>query len=157
MPLAAEYRAMFDQLACARVLPLEYATYPLPMRERCIAPPVHSIPIFLSIRSRTPQFPARRRHRLTCYRPRGPGPFGVLVYFHSGGWVIGDLDTADSSVSTVGDEADLVIVSVDYRLAPEHLYPAAVEDSFAALQWVHTTTGLTAARLAFVGKVLATA
>ena len=81
----------------------------------------------------------------------------MLVYFHGGGWVIGDLDTADSVCRQLATEADLVIVSVDYQISAEHLYPAAIEDSYAALQWVHENiAGLTAAaRLAFVGKVLA--
>ena len=56
------------------------------------------------------------------YRPQGTGPFGVLVYFHGGGWVIGDLDTADSVCRQLATLANLVVVSVDYRLAPEHVY-----------------------------------
>lgn len=60
----------------------------------------------------------------------------ILVYYHGGGWVIGDLDTHDSVCRTLTNEAECIVVSVDYRLGPEHKFPAAVEDSFAALEWV---------------------
>ena len=106
MPLAAEYQAMFDQLAAAGPTP---GVRDLPLADaREIAPPVHSIPIFLSIRSRTPHSrPPAGDIALRIYRPQGPGPFGVLVYSAGGGWVIGDLDTADSVCRQLATEADL--------------------------------------------------
>jgi acetyl esterase len=69
------------------------------------------------------------------YTPQGAGPFPVFVNFHGGGWVIGDLDTADAVCRGICREAGCVVVSVDYRLAPEHPFPAAVEDAFAATAW----------------------
>ncbi len=69
------------------------------------------------------------------YTPRGSGPFPVLVYFHGGGWVIGDLDTCDGPCTVLSNRAHAVVVSVDYRLAPEHKFPAAVEDCYAATGW----------------------
>ncbi|MBX3706329.1 MAG: alpha/beta hydrolase [Pseudomonadales bacterium] len=69
------------------------------------------------------------------YTPAGKGPFPVLVNLHGGGWVIGDLDTADAACRDLANTAGCVVVSVDYRLAPEHRYPAAVEDSYAATVW----------------------
>ncbi len=73
---------------------------------------------------------------IRVYRPEGEGPFGVLVFYHGGGWVIGDLDTHDRECRLLCNGAGCLVVSVDYRLAPEHPFPAAVEDSFAALQWI---------------------
>jgi acetyl esterase len=69
------------------------------------------------------------------YTPRGSGPFPVLVYFHGGGWVIGDLDTCDGPCTVLCNRAHTVVVSVNYRLAPEHKFPAAVEDCYAAMRW----------------------
>jgi acetyl esterase len=60
---------------------------------------------------------------------------GVLVWLHGGGWVIGDLDTADATCRALANRAGCVVVSVDYRLAPEHPAPAALEDCMTALAW----------------------
>jgi acetyl esterase len=59
-----------------------------------------------------------------------------LVFFHGGGWVIGDLDSHDVVCRKLADEAQLVVISVDYRLAPEHKFPAAVEDAITATRWI---------------------
>jgi acetyl esterase len=63
-------------------------------------------------------------------------PLPVLVFFHGGGWVVGDLDTYDIPCRYLCHQADCIVVSVDYRLAPEHKFPAAVEDTWTATQWV---------------------
>ncbi len=65
---------------------------------------------------------------------RGPGP--ILVFIHGGGWVIGGLETPDPLCIDLAIELDLPVVSVDYRLAPEHPFPAAFEDSLAAVRWI---------------------
>ncbi|HJQ82961.1 MAG TPA: alpha/beta hydrolase [Candidatus Binatia bacterium] len=70
------------------------------------------------------------------YTPEGKAPFPVLVYLHGGGWVIGSLDTHDGVCRTLANAARCVVVSVDYRLAPEHPQPASAEDSYAAVRWV---------------------
>src|SRR5262245_52523058 len=70
------------------------------------------------------------------YAPTGAGPFPALVFFHGGGWVIGDLDTHDGICRSIANAAGCVVASVDYRLAPEHKYPVAVDDSLAATRWV---------------------
>jgi acetyl esterase len=62
--------------------------------------------------------------------------FPVLVWYHGGGFMIGDLDTHDSACRMLANQADCLVVAVDYRLAPEFKFPAAVEDSIAALRWV---------------------
>ncbi|MCZ6617962.1 MAG: alpha/beta hydrolase [Gammaproteobacteria bacterium] len=77
---------------------------------------------------------------LRIYHPAGEGPFPVLVNFHGGGWVIGDLDTADGVCRDFCNTARCVVVSVGYRLAPEHIFPAAVDDAYSATQWVADNT-----------------
>jgi acetyl esterase len=69
------------------------------------------------------------------YTPEGDGPFPVLVFFHGGGWVIGDRDTHDIPCRNLANRAECVVVSVDYRLAPEHKFPAAPQDCLAATRW----------------------
>ena len=77
------------------------------------------------------------------YRPSaGDGPAPALVYFHGGGFVAGDLDSDHSRCMALAEGAACVVVSVDYRLAPEHRFPAAVEDCFAGLCWLARTDGL---------------
>jgi len=75
------------------------------------------------------------------YTPMGDGPFPVVVYYHGGGFVIATLDTYDASCRALCNAAGAVVVSVDYRQAPENKYPAAVDDSFAAYQWVVNNAG----------------
>jgi acetyl esterase/lipase/cation diffusion facilitator CzcD-associated flavoprotein CzcO len=70
------------------------------------------------------------------YRPATPGPHPIVVYFHGGGWVIGSHVSDDPLCRELCVNADTVIVSVNYRHAPEHRFPAAADDGFAALQWV---------------------
>jgi acetyl esterase len=65
-----------------------------------------------------------------------PAPRPVLVYFHGGGWVIGDLESHDATVRALAAASGVTIVAVDYRLAPEHPFPAAVHDCLAAVRWV---------------------
>ena len=74
---------------------------------------------------------------LRIYKPRKSAtPLPVLVFLHGGGHVIGSLDSYDAICRQLALEADCVVVSVDYRLAPEHKFPAGVDDAFAALAWV---------------------
>jgi len=70
------------------------------------------------------------------YEPEGDGSHPVVVYFHGGGFVLGTLDSRDRICRTVAREAEAVVVSVAYRLAPEHPFPAAVEDAYAATEFV---------------------
>jgi acetyl esterase len=72
------------------------------------------------------------------YWPNATGIRAAIVYYHGGGHVIGSLDSHDLVARNLCGGAEVVVVSVDYRMGPEHRFPAAVEDSFAALEWVHT-------------------
>jgi acetyl esterase len=73
--------------------------------------------------------------RVRVYTPRGAPPFPIVVFFHGGGWVVGTLDTYDPLCRALAAAVPTVVVSVDYRLAPEHRWPAAVEDAYAATLW----------------------
>jgi acetyl esterase/lipase len=70
------------------------------------------------------------------YRPPTPGPHPIVVYFHGGGWVVGDALSDDPLCRDLCLRSDAIIISADYRHAPEHPFPAAVDDALAAVQWV---------------------
>lgn len=69
------------------------------------------------------------------YHPQPGTQLPLLVYYHGGGWVLGDLDSAHGITATLAARSGCAVLSVDYRLAPEHPFPAAVDDAFASLQW----------------------
>ena len=73
---------------------------------------------------------------LRLYRPRHESPQGIVVYYHGGGFALGDLDGYDNVCRQLCEDSGALFVSVDYRLAPEHVFPAAVDDAWAALEWV---------------------
>ncbi len=75
------------------------------------------------------------------YRPPGAGPFAVVMMFHGGGWVIGDLVTADRQSREICKGAGVVVISIDYRLAPENRFPAAADDCYAATVWAAEHAG----------------
>ncbi len=113
-------------------------------------PPVASV--------REPRAPGPRGEiPLRLYRPLGTPDDRVLpalVYYHGGGWVIGDLDTHDTLCRELANHSGCAVVSVDYRLAPEHRFPAAVDDAVAAARWVRANAAalkLDAQRIAVGG------
>lgn len=75
------------------------------------------------------------------YTPVAGGARRCLVFFHGGGFVIGDLDSHDALCRQIANESGCKVVAVDYRLAPEHKFPAAVEDAWAAVKWVEENAG----------------
>lgn len=91
------------------------------------------------------------------YRPDGAPPdqpLPALVYYHGGGWVMGDCDVFDATLRDLCAQSEAVIVSVDYRLAPEHRFPAPLDDAWAALRWTRqqaATMGIDPSRLAVGG------
>ena len=104
------------------------------MRESLLGfagPQVHVGVRNLSIPGSAGQIPARH------YRPVTAKPTPLLVFYHGGGWTIGDLDTHDALCRLTCRDADVHVLSVDYRLAPEHRAPAAVDDAYAAFRWAH--------------------
>ena len=91
-----------------------------------------------------------RRRRLR--KTDGLAP--CLVFFHGGGWVIGDLDSHDVVCRKLAHEGELIVISVDYRLAPEHKFPAAVDDAIASTKWIAANArqlGIDASRLTVGG------
>jgi len=73
---------------------------------------------------------------IRIYTPEGEGPFPVFVYFHGGGWVTGDLNTHDALCCFLCNMTPCMVVTVDYRLAPEHKFPAAVNDAISSTRWI---------------------
>ncbi|MEM9731690.1 MAG: alpha/beta hydrolase [Myxococcota bacterium] len=74
--------------------------------------------------------------RARIYRPSLGQPAGAFLYLHGGGWVVGSIESHDERCRRIAHGASCVVVSIDYRLAPEHPYPAAVEDAYAAAEWL---------------------
>ncbi|RAL21030.1 alpha/beta hydrolase [Thermoflavimicrobium daqui] len=74
---------------------------------------------------------------IRIYTPEGTGPFPILVYFHGGGWVLGDLDSSDHICRYMAHRSKSVVISVGYRLAPEYKYPKPFEDAVYAIQWIY--------------------
>ena len=128
----AEARAFYLQ---GRVV-----TNPEPPELKSVAP--------LSIPSPAGAIPARIYTPVKLRQADGLAP--CLVFFHGGGWVIGDLDSHDVVCRKLAHEGELIVISVDYRLAPEHKFPAAVDDAIAATAWIAgnaSRLGIDASRL----------
>jgi acetyl esterase len=88
------------------------------------------------------------------FRPEGDGPLPVVVYLHGGGWIMGTLDSYDSLLRALANASGAIVAGVEYRLAPEHRYPAALDDSLAAIRWLATNAnelGGDGSRLAVIG------
>jgi acetyl esterase/lipase len=109
-----------------------------------------------------PKLPAGKIERLEIDGPDGAlhlrviwpvtgAAQGTLIYFHGGGWVVGDVDSHEAHAIRIANRAELAVVSVEYRLAPEHPFPAAVEDAIASMKWASAHLS----RLAGEGKPLA--
>ena len=82
------------------------------------------------------------------FRPKGDGPFPAVVYLHGGGWIMGTLDSYDSLLRALANASGAIVAGVEYRLAPEHRYPAALDDSLAAIRWAAANVD---PRLAVIG------
>jgi acetyl esterase len=137
MPLHPQIRAMLDQAAAAGIppyhqLPVETCRQLFSRSFAAIPPSQQKIHGSRDVSIPGPGGPLPLR----IYHPEGAGPFPALVYFHGGGWVVGDLDAFDSLCRELCGMVGCVVVSVDYRLAPEHKFPAAIDDCLAATRWV---------------------
>jgi acetyl esterase len=136
MPLDPQVQAFLDLLSAAggappHELPLDEARRQMEASVMALGPP----PEIASVEDRRIPGPEGEIPiRIFRNNPTGPAP-GV-VYFHGGGWVLGSINTHDKLCRELAKEAGAVVVSVDYRRAPEHMYPAAAEDAYAATCWV---------------------
>ncbi len=83
--------------------------------------------------------PVSQGEEIKCrvYIPEGQGPFPIFIYYHGGGWVLGDIEVVDASCRMIANRTASIVVSVNYRLAPEYKFPTPVEDAYAALEWVY--------------------
>jgi acetyl esterase len=137
MPLHPQIRSLLDGLAAMGGTPLDQLPVAVARRgfrpiNAIMAPSTAKIASVIDRRIEGPagEIPLR------LYTPPGRGPFPVLLYFHGGGFVIGDLDDYDGTCRELCDGAGCIVVSVGYRLAPEHRFPAATDDCLAATRWV---------------------
>lgn len=131
-PQAKLYLEMFSQM------PTIQALDPQSVRDMfALAPPVElELATLAKVEDRLIPVDEDAQIKVRIYTPEGQGPFPLFVYYHGGGWVIGDLETADASCRMLANRTERIVVSVDYRLAPEYKFPIPAEDSYAALQWV---------------------
>ncbi|WP_039638624.1 alpha/beta hydrolase [Streptomyces sp. 769] len=138
MPVAPSIETLLDHVN-AHPLPRIIDTDPRTLRElnrQMGATAVLPEPIDVgSVENTTLPGPAGRIP-VRIYRPDGGGPFPTVVFFHGGGFVTGDLDTHDDVTRRMCRDVNAVVVAVEYRLAPEHPFPAAYDDCLAATRWI---------------------
>jgi acetyl esterase len=128
--LSPKARAIVDQIAALPRLPTM-----TPVEARGRPNPLEAAPEAVgSVTARAVPGPAGPMG-VRIYRPRDPLR-AALVYFHGGGWVLGSLESADASCRAIANRSRCVVISIDYRLAPETKFPGAVEDAYAAVRWV---------------------
>src|SRR5882757_3497320 len=154
MPVHPEAQGLLDALVALGQAPMEEQTVPAARlaTEGFLALQGDPVPV-ASVVNRTVPGPAGEIP-VRVYTPAGTGPLPVVLFFHGGGWVIGDLEVVDRPCRQLASAAGAIVVSVDYRLAPEHRYPAAFDDCYAATVWVgaHAAEiGADPARLAVAG------
>jgi acetyl esterase len=136
MPLNPQTEAFFNSLAQGDDSPKTHEQTPEDAREgyRALAAALGPGPDIETLDRAVPGSEAEIPVRI--YTPEGEGPWPILVYYHGGGWVIGDLDTHDRECRLLATQTPCVVVSVDYRLAPEYPFPASHTDSWDATQWI---------------------
>ncbi|NBW91377.1 MAG: alpha/beta hydrolase [Actinobacteria bacterium] len=148
MPLHPQAQAVADFYAAMRTTPFEELP-PTEARALYSAGQIPSTEEVHEIRDvQAGLIPCR------LYRPSAQINLGLLVFFHGGGWVIGDLNSHDGVCRSLANKSGHAVLAVDYRLAPEHKFPAAYDDCAAALQWAYdnaTTLGIDNTRMAVGG------
>lgn len=153
MPLTAHTQAIVD--AAAAMPPIDWSTMPAAAYRAAMDQPSMFAPgdEVAQIDNREIAGPGGPL-RIRIYRPKADGPLPLTLFFHGGGFVICGLDTHDNICRCLAARAGTIVVSVDYRLAPEAKFPAAVDDACAALQWLQAHAaeiGGDSARIAVAG------
>lgn len=133
MPLDPQAQQVLAQIA-ALGLPPNHTVSPVQARLNAQARPRAAGPEVAKVEQRNIPGPGGELP-VRIYTPAGPGPFPILAWFHGGGWVVGDLDSADPVSRHLCVGANCIVVSVDYRLAPETRFPGAADDCYVATQW----------------------
>lgn len=134
MPLDPQAQAVMEQVAALGFPPVHQVS-PEQARANNRARPRAPGPAVARVEDRRLPGP-EGEIPVRIYTPEGTGPFPALVWFHGGGWVVGDLESADATARHLTVGANCVVVSVDYRLAPEAKFPGPAEDCYAATKWV---------------------
>jgi acetyl esterase len=143
MPLDPQAKALFDFLGLTELAPLETLTAQeararfealAEARRQMATEPVDQVRDML-VPGPAGEIPVR------VYSPKAQSPLPALIYFHGGGWVLGDLESHDHVCRAIANSVPCAVISVDYRLAPEHKFPAAVDDSYAATHWIANHAG----------------
>ena len=132
MPLHPQAKAVLDRME-AMGLPPRHEQTPEFARSNSATPPDPG-PQVAKVEDRDVPGPAGGVP-VRIYTPEGSGPFPILVWYHGGGWVVGSRDSVDGTCRRMCVGTGAVVVSVDYRLAPEHKFPAAADDCYAATVW----------------------
>jgi acetyl esterase len=153
MPLDPQVKAFLEQQA-ALGLPAYHTLTPVQARAQMLAARATGTPEpvahveDLAVPSPDGDIPVR------LYQPEGDMPLPALVFFHGGGWVIGSVDGSDPTCRSLANRAGCIVISVEYRLAPEAKFPAAAEDCYTATRWVAENAarrGIDPARIAVGG------
>lgn len=115
-----------------------YKQTPEEARAERAASPIHQVSVegIASVEDRLIKVSDGAEILVRVYTPIGVGPFPIIIYYHGGGWVFGSPDYADGGCRYLTSSTKSIVVSVDYRLAPEHPFPIPVQDSYDALLWV---------------------
>jgi acetyl esterase len=142
MAITPEVQALLDMLALADTGPIDQQPVEQVRQSYAALSAMMACEDVASTSDRTVQTP-EGDVPVRVYVPLGEarGPRPVLVYLHGGGWTIGSIETHDNTCRSLANGAGVVVVSVDYRLAPEHPFPAALDDCLAAVRWVADNAG----------------
>src|SRR5271157_3641623 len=137
MPLDPQAKDFLDRLAAAELPPIQQQT--VAQARALMDFSTHflgELPRVAKVEDRRLPGPGGAiRVRIITPLGAGPGPLPVVVYFHGGGWVLGNIESHESICRAIANAGGVIVVTVDYRLAPEHRFPAAVEDAYAATRW----------------------